>query len=148
MQEAGTTRTRTPRRKNSPTAEMETTRMKKTGSRRRTHVATVFEGRLHPNALGPTINRRALQRLTLYRQRRDGIITQECLTPTSPTQATGHRKVPFPMQGLLEHSGAAPRPEITDSYQEPRRRLESVFAQLILSGQESETLSSAGGQTP
>ena len=67
----------------------ETTRMKKTGSRRRTHVATVREGWLLPIEEGPIHTRHAPNLLPLFKPRRDDIITQE-MSDTNLTN-TGYR---------------------------------------------------------
>ena len=50
-QEEGTTRRQTPRRKTKPTRKTDNMRIKRTGIRCRTSVATISEGRFLPNAL-------------------------------------------------------------------------------------------------
>ena len=50
MQEEGTTRRQTLRRKTTPMRKTDTMRIKRTGIRCRTSVATISEGRLLPNA--------------------------------------------------------------------------------------------------
>ena len=76
-EEHETTRKRGPTSSLSPAA----TRMKKTGSRSRTHVATVWKGRLLSNEVGPIHNGRAPVLPFLLRPSRDGIITQEMSDP-------------------------------------------------------------------
>ena len=118
----------------SPTTT-EATRMKKTGSRSRAHVATGWEGRLLPNEEGPTHNGRATILRSLNKPRRDGIITQEMSDPN------------------LTNNGVSPRPETTDSSQGPRRRPctdRASIPYLSYHGRARRTRPSpvAGGQTP